>query len=46
MLPVSTWHEYLGEPIIADAILDKIIHNAHKIEVNGESMRRSKNKLL
>jgi DNA replication protein DnaC len=45
-LPVSTWHEYLGEPTIADAILDRIVHNAHKIEVNGESMRRSKNKLL
>lgn len=45
-LPVSTWHEYLGEPTIADAILDRIVHHAHKIEVNGESMRRSKNKLL
>lgn len=45
-LPVSTWHEYLGEPTIADAILDRIVHNAHKIEVNGESMRRTKNKLL
>ena len=45
-LPVSTWHEYLGEPTVADAILDRIVHSAHKIEVSGESMRRSKNKLL
>lgn len=45
-LPVTTWHEYLGEPTVADAILDRIVHNAHKIQVNGESMRRSKNNLL
>lgn len=45
-LPVTTWHEYLGEPTVADAILDRILHNAHKILVSGESMRRSKNNLL
>lgn len=39
-MPVETWHEYLGEPTIADAILDRIIHNAHRIALKGESMRR------
>lgn len=44
-LPVSTWHDYIGEPTMADAILDRIVHNAHKISVKGESMRRIKNAL-
>jgi len=39
-LPVSGWHEMIGEPTIADAILDRIIHNAHRIELKGDSMRR------
>lgn len=39
-LPVDMWHEYLGEPTIADAILDRIIHSAFKIVLKGESMRR------
>jgi DNA replication protein DnaC len=38
--PVAKWHEYLGEPTIADAILDRITENAHRIELNGESMRK------
>lgn len=43
-LPVSGWHQMIGEPTIADAILDRIIHNAHRIELKGDSMRRkSKN---
>ena len=42
-LPVSAWHEMIGEPTIADAILDRIIHNAHRIELKGDSMRRSEN---
>lgn len=36
------WHEMIGEPTIADAILDRIIHNAHRIALEGESMRRKK----
>lgn len=40
-LPVSGWHEMIGEPTIADAILDRIIHNAHRIELKGDSMRRN-----
>jgi DNA replication protein DnaC len=39
-MPVDKWHEYLGEPTIADAILDRIIHSAFKIALKGESMRR------
>lgn len=39
-LPVSAWHEWLGDPTLADAILDRIVHSAHKIALKGESMRR------
>lgn len=38
--PTSTWHDYLGEPTIADAILDRILHNKHVIALKGDSMRR------
>ncbi len=40
-LPVEQWHEYLGEPTVADAILDRLVHRAHRIELRGESMRKS-----
>lgn len=40
-LPVETWHEYLGEPTLADAILDRLVHNAYRINLKGESMRKS-----
>ena len=40
-LPVSDWHASLGEPTIADAILDRLVHNAHRIELRGESLRKS-----
>ena len=39
-LPVTSWHEAIGDPTLADAILDRIVHNAHKIELKGESMRK------
>ncbi|MDO5684383.1 MAG: IS21-like element helper ATPase IstB [Propionibacteriaceae bacterium] len=39
-LPVKTWHDYLGEPTVADAILDRILHNRHTIELRGESLRK------
>jgi DNA replication protein DnaC len=42
-LPVSKWHDIIGEQTVADAILDRIIHNAHRIELKGESMRRKAN---
>lgn len=39
-IPVSTWHEVIGEHTIADAILDRIVHDAHRIEMKGESLRK------
>ncbi|NCP60129.1 MAG: ATP-binding protein, partial [Flavobacteriales bacterium] len=39
-LPVEAWHEVIGEQTIADAILDRLVHNAHRIEIKGESMRK------
>jgi DNA replication protein DnaC len=41
-LPVDHWHEQIGDPSIADSILDRIIHNAYRVELNGESMRKHK----
>jgi DNA replication protein DnaC len=41
-LPVTAWHEAIGDPTLADAILDRIVHNAHKINMKGESMRKTK----
>jgi len=40
--PVAKWHDRIGEPTAADAILDWIVHNAHKILLKGESMRKTK----
>lgn len=39
-LPVSQWHDYLGEPTVADALLDRIVQRAHIIKLQGESMRK------
>jgi DNA replication protein DnaC len=39
-LPVTAWHEWLNDPTLADAILDRIVHGAHKIALKGESMRK------
>lgn len=39
-LPVEHWHDYIGEPTLADAILDRLLHNAHKIQLQGESLRK------
>ncbi len=39
-LPIDSWHEIVGEPTFADAILDRIIHNAYRLELQGESMRK------
>lgn len=44
-LPVDNWHEIIGDPTLADAILDRLIHNAYKINLKGESMRKRKSKL-
>jgi DNA replication protein DnaC len=39
-VPVSKWHEVIGEKTVADAILDRIIHEAHRLELKGESLRK------
>lgn len=41
-IPVSKWHEIIGEETIADAILDRIIHDAHRIEMKGDSLRKKR----
>jgi DNA replication protein DnaC len=41
-LPVAQWHEVIGEATFADAILDRIVHNAHRLELDGPSMRKIK----
>jgi DNA replication protein DnaC len=42
--PVNTWHETIQDPTVADAILDRLIHNAHRIELKGESLRKRRAK--
>jgi DNA replication protein DnaC len=39
-LPIDHWHEVIGNPTIADAILDRLVHNAHRLTLKGESMRK------
>ncbi len=39
-LPMNEWHARLGEPTVADAVLDRLIHNAHHLELRGESQRK------
>ncbi|MFM1771921.1 MAG: hypothetical protein RLZZ71_1063 [Bacteroidota bacterium] len=39
-VPVGKWHEYINEPTLADAILDRLIANNHRIELKGESLRK------
>lgn len=41
-LPVKNWHDYIAEPTIADAILDRLLQFAHRIELKGESLRKNK----
>ena len=41
-IPVASWHAQIGDPTIADSILDRLVHNAHRIELAGESMRRKR----
>ena len=43
-LPVSKWHEQIGDPTLADGIRDRIVHHAHRIEMRGDSMRKSRGK--
>jgi DNA replication protein DnaC len=39
-LPIDHWHDHIGDPTIADAILDRLVHNAHRIQLKGGSMRK------
>ena len=41
-MPVSKWHEQIGHPTVADGILDRLVHNAYRIEMRGDSMRKQK----
>ena len=41
-VPVDQWYEIIGNPTIADAILDRLVHNAYRIELSGESMRKQR----
>jgi len=43
--PVDHWHEIVGNPTLADAILDRLVHNAYRINLKGESMRKKKSNL-
>jgi DNA replication protein DnaC len=45
-LPVDTWHEVIGDPTLADAILDRLVHNAHRLQLAGESMRKRNAKII
>jgi DNA replication protein DnaC len=41
-LPIDQWHAYIDEPTLADAILDRLVHNSHRIALKGGSMRKHK----
>ncbi|MET4790628.1 hypothetical protein ABIF64_002806 [Bradyrhizobium japonicum] len=45
-LPVDTWHGAIGDPTVADAILDRLVHNAHRLQLTGESMRKRSAKTI
>ena len=42
-LPIEHWHAYLNDPTLADAILDRVLHAAHKVALTGESLRKQEN---
>ena len=44
-LPLDQWHGFIGDPTLADAILDRLVHNAYRINLKGESMRKKKARL-
>jgi DNA replication protein DnaC len=44
-LPIEEWHDLIGDPTFADAILDRLVHNAYKFKLTGGSMRKNKAKL-
>lgn len=44
-LPIKTWHDAMRDPTLADAILDRLVRNAYKVELKGESMRKKRTDL-
>ncbi len=40
-LPIEHWHEIIGDPTLADAFLDRLVHNAHRLALNAESLRKA-----
>lgn len=44
-LPIKEWHKYIGDPQLADAALDRIVHAAHQITLKGDSMRKKRSTL-
>ena len=43
-MPIAHWHEQIGDPTVADSILDRLVHNAYRIELAGESMRKQRSR--
>ena len=41
-LPIKAWHDAMQDKTLADAILDRLVHNSHKLELKGESMRKKR----
>ena len=44
-LPVSQWYDYLNNNTVADVILDRVVHSSHRIEIEGDSMRKVKSNI-
>jgi DNA replication protein DnaC len=44
-LPASQWHQNIGDATLADAILDRLLHNSHKLKLKGESMRKTRSNM-
>jgi len=45
-LPVESWYDIIGEKTVADAVLDRLVHQSHRIELKGESMRKKRSKII
>ena len=41
-MPIAHWHEQVGDPSIADSIMDRLVHNSYRIELSGESIRKER----
>jgi DNA replication protein DnaC len=44
-LPIKEWHKYIGDPAVADAALDRVVHGAHEIKLVGDSLRKKRSAL-